>query len=72
MLLRALEALSRRRRGHGAHPVWTAVSFAVFLLRTYQKRSNRDTVVLREQLNPGETLRPGESILITHTTQPHG
>lgn len=66
MLLRALEALSRRRRGRGAHPVWTAVTFAIFLLRTYQRRANRDTVVLREQLNPGETL------VISHTHQPRG
>ena len=35
------------------------------LLRRYQQRSG-DEVVLREQ------LEPGESLLITHTTQPRG
>lgn len=42
------------------------MTFAIFLLRTYQRRANRDTVVLREQLNPGETL------VISHTHQPRG
>ena len=42
------------------------MAFAAFLLRTYQRRAGRDTVVLREELKPGETL------VITHTTQPRG
>lgn len=66
MLLRLLEMLARRRRVRGAHPVWTAVTFAIFLLRTYQKRADRDTVSLREE------LRPGESLVISHTRQPRG
>lgn len=66
MLLRVLEQLARRRRRPGAHPAWVAVSLAAFLVRRYQERSRRDTVALREE------LRPGESLLITHTTEPHG
>ena len=63
MLLRLLEQLARRRRRPGAHPAWVAVSLAVFLLRRAQRRDKRDSVSLREE------LRPGESLLISHTTQ---
>ncbi|MGQ0832373.1 MAG: hypothetical protein ACT4OV_11915 [Microthrixaceae bacterium] len=66
MLLRILEKLARRRRRPGAHPAWAAVSLAVFLLRRAQRRSKRDAVVLREE------LRPGEGLLISHTTQTWG
>jgi hypothetical protein len=66
MLLRALELLAARRRRPGASGIWTAVGVAAFLLRAYQRRQQRDTVSLREE------LRPGESLLITHTTQPRG
>ena len=66
MLLRLLERLARRRQRPGSSGIWTAVAFAAFLLRHHQKRSDRDTVSLREE------LRPGESLLISHTTQPHG
>ena len=66
MLLRLLEALARRRRRPGSHPAWTAVAFAAFLVRTYQRRADRDVVSLREE------LRPGESLLITNTNQPRG
>ena len=65
MLLKLLELLARRRQRAGASGVWTGVAFAAFLLRRYQQRSG-DEVVLREQ------LEPGESLLITHTTQPRG
>jgi hypothetical protein len=66
MLLRALELLGRRRRRGGAHPAWTAFTVAAFLLRQYQKRADREVVSLREE------LKPGESLLITHTTLPQG
>lgn len=66
MLLRLLEQLARRRRRPGAHPAWTAAAFAAFLLRLYQQRAHRQEVVLREELKPGETL------MISHTTQPRG
>jgi hypothetical protein len=66
MLLRLLETLARRRRLRASHPAWTAVTFAIFLLRTYHKRADRDTIALREE------LRPGEALLITHTDQPQG
>jgi hypothetical protein len=66
MLLRALEMLARRRRRGGAHPFWTALTFATFLLRTYQRRAARDTVSLREE------MKEGESLLITHTARRRG
>lgn len=66
MLLRGLEMLARRGRRGGTHPAWTAVTLAVFLLRMYQKRADRDTIALREE------LRPGESLVISHTDQPRG
>jgi hypothetical protein len=66
MVLRVLERLARRRGRAGAHPAWIAVSLAAFLLREYQKRAGRDVVALREE------LKPGESLLITHTTQTRG
>jgi hypothetical protein len=66
MLLALLERLALRRRRPGSSGVWTAIAFAAFLLRQYQRRAARDSVSLREE------LRPGESLLITHTTNPHG
>lgn len=66
MLLRALELLAARRRRPGASGIWTGVAFAAFLLRAYQRRQRQEAVSLREE------LLPGESLLITHTTQPHG
>lgn len=66
MLLRLLEALARRRRAGSVNPVWPAVTFALFLLRMYQRRAGRDAVMLREELKPGETL------VISHTHQPRG
>jgi hypothetical protein len=66
MLLRLLEQLARRRRRPGSHPAWTAVALAAFLLRIYQQRAQRHEVSLREELRPGETL------MISHTTEPMG
>ncbi len=66
MLLTILERLARRRQRRGASGIWTAVAFAAFLLRQYQRRAARDVIVVREE------LRPGESILITDTNLPHG
>lgn len=66
MLLRILEQLARRRRRPGTHPAWTAVSLAVFLLRRHQKRARDDELVLREELQPGETL------MISHTRERRG
>jgi hypothetical protein len=66
MLLRVLERLALRRKRQGASGIWTAVAFAAFLMRQYQKRAANDTVRLREE------LRPGESLMITHTKQPRG
>lgn len=66
MLLRLLERLALRRRRPGASGVWTGVALAAFLLRQYRQRAERDVVVLREELQPGETL------VVSHTTQPYG
>lgn len=66
MLLRILERLALRRRRAGASPLWTAAAFGAWMLRRYQRNASRDTVVLREE------LKPGQSLVITHTTQPHG
>ncbi len=66
MLLTLLERLALRRRRPGAHPAWTAAAFAAFLLRTHRRRAAKHEVALREVLQPGETL------VITHTTQPRG
>lgn len=66
MLLTLLERLAARRRRAGAHPAWTAVAFAAFLLRRYRRRAAGDVVALREELRPGETL------VISHGTRPRG
>ena len=61
MLLRILERVAVYRRAKGNGGIWTGVAFATFLLRWYRRREARDHVSLLEE------LRPGESILITHT-----
>jgi hypothetical protein len=66
LLLSLLERLARRRNIQGAGGIWTAVAFATFLLRQYQRRAAQDTVVLREE------LRPGESLIISDTGLPRG
>lgn len=66
MLLAILERLALRRRIQGSHPVWTAAAFAVFLIRRHQRKVASEALVLREE------LRPGESMLITHTEATHG
>jgi hypothetical protein len=66
MLLSILERLAQRRRRPGAHPAWSAVALAAFLVRRLRSRAAKDSVVLREELRPGETL------VITHTHQPQG
>jgi hypothetical protein len=67
MLLRILQMMARRKRvGGGTSPIWTAVTLATFLIRWYQRREASQTVSLREE------LRPGESLVISHTTQPRG
>jgi hypothetical protein len=62
----ALLELILRRRPRGAKGVWTGIAFAAFLLRQHHKRIASGRVVRRE------ALLPGESILITHSTQPEG
>jgi hypothetical protein len=66
MVLSILERLAARRRRPGASPVWTVLAVASFLVRLHQRRSAKDGVSLREELRPGETL------VITHTKQPQG
>jgi hypothetical protein len=66
MWLTLLERLAARRRRPGSHPAWTAVAMAAFLVRLHQKRAAKDAVALRE------VLRPGETLVISHTTQRRG
>ena len=61
-----LERLALRRSRAGHRGIWTAIAMATWLLRHYDKRVRRDVIVLRED------LQPGDSLLITHTTQPQG
>ena len=62
--LEFIQRYAQRRRRAGAGGVWTGIVFATFLMRIYKRRQRPATL--------HEVLRPGESILITHTTQPHG
>ncbi len=66
MFLRLLEMLALRRKRQGASGVWAGVALAAFLMRWYQRRADRDTISLREE------LQPGESLLISHTMSPRG
>jgi hypothetical protein len=62
----ALLELVLRRRPHGARGIWTGLALASFLLRQHQKRMASGVVTRRLE------LRPGESIVVTHTTQQQG
>ncbi|MFL6204964.1 MAG: hypothetical protein ACJ739_06405 [Acidimicrobiales bacterium] len=66
LLINLLERMAAARRQTGRGGIWTGIAFGTFLYRIYQRRAHRDVITLREQLNPGE------SILITHTTQRQG
>ena len=67
MLLRILERIAVYRRAKKkSGGIWTGIAFATMLLRWHKRREAREHVSLIEE------LQPGESILITHTTQPHG
>jgi hypothetical protein len=64
ILLETLQRFAQRRRRGGAGGIWTGIAFATFLMRLYKRRARPATL--------RQTLQPGESILITHTTQPRG
>ena len=64
ILLETLQRFAQRRRRSGASGVWAGIAFATFLMRLYKRRAKPAPLSV--------TLRPGESILITHTTQPRG
>lgn len=66
MLLSLLERAALRRRRAGASPIWTAAALAAWMVRRYRRNASRDAVVLREE------LKPGQSLVVTHTTQPRG
>ena len=65
-LLAFLEWLALRRKRAGGTGIWTAAAFAAFLLRHHHRQKLREAVALREE------LRPGESLLITHTNVRRG
>jgi hypothetical protein len=64
VLLEALQRYAQRRRRAGAGGIWAGVAFATFLMRLHRRRTQPATL--------HEVLRPGESILISHTTQHRG
>ena len=67
MLLRILERVAVYRRAKNkSGGIWTGIAFATMLLRWHKRREARESISLIEE------LQPGESILITHTTQPRG
>jgi hypothetical protein len=67
MLLRILEIVARRKRlKGGGGPIWAAAALGAYLLRFHQRREARQAISLREE------LQPGESLLITHLSQPKG
>jgi hypothetical protein len=67
MLLRLLQIVARRKRlKGGGGPIWAAATVGAYLIRFYQRREARQTVSLREELRPGETL------VISHIDQPRG
>jgi hypothetical protein len=63
-LLEALQRFAQRRRRAGAGGLWAGIAFATFLMRLHKRRATPATL--------RETLEPGESLLITHTTQRRG
>ena len=64
ILLETLQRFAQRRRRRGGGGIWTGVAAATILLRLYKRRVRPATL--------SQTLLPGESIVITHTTQRHG
>jgi hypothetical protein len=66
LLLNLLERLAARKRSAGKRGIWSAIAFGSFAYRLYLRRARSQVAVLREP------LRPGESLLITHTTQRRG
>ena len=66
LFLNLLERLAARRRAAGARGIWSVIAFGSFAYRMHQRRARNKMAVLREP------LLPGESILITHTTQRRG
>ena len=65
-LLLLLERLGRRRHKKGAHGIWTAVALTAYLLKRYDRHVRNKVDILRED------LKPGEALLITHTTELQG
>ena len=62
-LLLLLERLGRRRHKKGASGIWTAVALTAYLLKRYDRHVRHKVDMIREPLRPGETL------VITHTTE---
>jgi hypothetical protein len=64
----ALQRLAGRRGPRGDSRVWTGVWVLLFTARQIRKRTGRsaEDVVFRQE------LQPGESLIITHTTDTYG
>jgi hypothetical protein len=67
-LLLAVQKAGALRGLRGGSRAWTAVWVAVFAARQIRKRTGRsgEEVVFRQE------LQPGESFIITHTTDTYG
>lgn len=66
-VLARLQRVGVRRGVFGTSRAWTVVAVGTFTLRQLGKLAKRDPEVVHRQ-----ELKPGESILISHTTDTHG
>jgi hypothetical protein len=66
-VLARLQREGVRRGLFGTSRAWTAIAVGSFTLRQLKKLAKRDAEVVHCQ-----ELKPGESILISHTTDTHG
>jgi hypothetical protein len=67
-LLLAIQKAGALRGLRGGSRGWTAVWVGAFALRQIRKRTGRsgEEIVFREE------LKPGESFIVTHTTETYG
>jgi hypothetical protein len=67
-ILTAIQKAGAIRGLRGGSRAWTAVWLTAFAARQIRKRSGRkgEEVVFRQE------LQPGESFIITHTTETYG
>ncbi len=66
-VLARLQRVGVRRGLFGTSRAWTAIAVGSFTLRRLKKLAKREPQIVYCQ-----ELKPGESILISHTTDTHG